>query len=410
MRIAMIVDTFPALSETFVLDQITGLLDRGHSVDIFAFNRGDLKTVHEDVRRYRLLERVSFPPCPSGWARRAISGSILIATNGLRQPRAVMRALNPARWGRGALGLAVLHSAAPFFGRPEYDVVHCHFGPNGRRALRFRDLGLLRGKLVTTFHGFDASLEIKQFGQDVYRDLFQESDLIMVVSHHMRSTLLSLGCQPEKVIVHRVGVDCEKLAFREPAPSKGPLRITSVARLVEKKGIEFGIRAVGRLVEAGIAVAYRIVGEGPLRQPLAQLVSTLELDKQVTFLGGLPRERVLGVLNDTDILLAPSTISAQGDEEGVPTAIMEALATGIPVVSTFHSGIPELVEDGVSGLLAPERDVPGLAERLLYLAAHPNRWAPMGRAGRSHVEKNFNITRLNDQLVNTYARLAHTGQ
>jgi colanic acid/amylovoran biosynthesis glycosyltransferase len=407
LRVAIVLGAFPVLSETFILDQVTGLIDRGHSVDLFAFTRGDLATVHEDVRRYRLLDRVAYPPPRSSTpARRAVRGAQLAAANVFREPTAVLRALDPRRRRAGSGTLSALRTAAPFFGREAYDVVHCHFGPIGVRALSLREMGVLRGRLVTTFYGFDVSRHVRRAGRDVYRELFRESDLVLAVSEHMRERLVELGCDPGKGVVHRIGVNCDRFTFRERAGGGGAARIASVSRLVEKKGLEFAIRAVGRLVERGLAVRYRIAGDGELRQPLARLVSELGLGGHVAFLGALTHESVVEVLDETDVFLAPSTVSAQGDEEGVPTAIMEAMAMGIPVVSTFHSGIPELVEDGVSGLLAKERDVAGLAEKLGYLATHPGCWPAMGRAGRAQVERGFDIARLNDRLVELYRGLA----
>jgi colanic acid/amylovoran biosynthesis glycosyltransferase len=407
VRVAVVVGTFPVLSETFILEQITGLIDRGLSVDVFAFSRGDCTRVHADVLRYRLLDRVTFPaPLPSGWARRAIQGSRLAARHLHRDAAGVLRSLNAWRYGRPASALTLLQHAAPHFGRADYDVVHCHYGPIGVHTLTLRELGVLRGRLVTTFHGFDASVDVRRQGDGVYRRLFQECDLVLAVSLCMRRKLVELGCDDAKAVVHRVGVDCDRFAFRARAGTGGPVRIASVSRLVEKKGLEYAIRAVAKLAERGLSFEYRIAGDGERREAIARLVSELGLGDRVRLLGPLTHEGVAELLAETQVFLAPSTVTADGDEEGVPTGIMEAMAMGIPVVSTVHSGIPELVEDGVSGLLAPERDVAGIAERLAHLVTHPDAWAPMGRAGRARVERDFDIRRLNDDLVRHYERLA----
>lgn len=113
----------------------------------------------------------------------------------------------------------------------------------------------------------------------------------------------------------------------------------------------------------------------------------------------------MDLLNSASILLAPSVVSKDGDQEGIPVGLMEAMAVGLPVVSTYHSGIPELVEDNVSGLLIPERDVDALVDKMIYLVEHPEIWAEMGRAGRSVVEDRYNSDHLNDQLVKLYKEL-----
>ena len=110
-------------------------------------------------------------------------------------------------------------------------------------------------------------------------------------------------------------------------------------------------------------------------------------------------------MKDVDILLVPSVTAQDGDQEGTPAVLMEALAQGIPVISTYHSGIPELVQDGISGFLVPERDTNALAEKIIYLLEHQEIWAEMGKAGRKYVEENFDTNKLNDRLIKIYQQL-----
>ena len=113
------------------------------------------------------------------------------------------------------------------------------------------------------------------------------------------------------------------------------------------------------------------------------------------------------ILSNSDILLAPSITAHDKDQEGIPVVLMETMAMGLPIISTLHSGIPELVQDGISGYLVPERDVDALAEKLNYLIEHPELWSEMGKAGRAFVEENFNIDKLNDRLVEIFQSLLH---
>src|SRR5207253_10169038 len=133
------------------------------------------------------------------------------------------------------------------------------------------------------------------------------------------------------------------------------------ARLVPKKGIEYAIRAVAKVVPQlaadGRRVQYQIVGDGQLRDSLVQLTEQLGLDQSVTFLGWKTHAEVAALIAEADALLAPSITADDGDKEGNPVSIMEALAVGRPVFSTFHSAIPEIVRDGVNGFLVAERDV-----------------------------------------------------
>ena len=200
--------------------------------------------------------------------------------------------------------------------------------------------------------------------------------------------------------MHRMGIDCRRFAFaaRTPAPD-GVTRMVSVARLVEKKGLAYALQAMARLVRQHPAFAYTIVGDGPLRPELEALAADLGLSRRVRFAGWRGPEEVRRILAAGQIFIAPSVTADNGDAEGVPVAMMEAMAVGLPVLGTVHSGIPELVADGVSGYLVPERDADALAAQLERLLSSPASWPVMGRAGRTRVEREFNIERLNDRLV-----------
>jgi colanic acid/amylovoran biosynthesis glycosyltransferase len=201
-------------------------------------------------------------------------------------------------------------------------------------------------------------------------------------------------------MVHRTGIDLRRWPYRERPPSPaGRLRMVSVGRLVEKKGVEYALRALRLLLDRGLDVQYRILGDGPLRDRLTALVGQLGLDRHVTLHGRNRQERVRVDLEHSDVLVAASVTAADGDEEGIPNVLKEAMASGMPVVGSRHAGIPELVEDGVSGLLVPERDEQGLADALQRLAGEPGRRAAMGRAGRAKVEREYDIHSLNDRLA-----------
>jgi colanic acid/amylovoran biosynthesis glycosyltransferase len=220
----------------------------------------------------------------------------------------------------------------------------------------------------------------------------------------MAERLVDLGCDASRLRVHHLGIDCERFSFRErPAATAGaPLRVLAIARFVEKKGLEYAVDAIARLRAGGRAVELRVVGHGPRFDDVRARLEAGPAAGHVELLGWKRQSEVAALLDDADVLLAPSVTAADGDEEGTPTVILEAMARGLPVVSTTHSGIPEMIEDGVSGLLAPERDAGALAAHLATLADDPARRAAMGRAGRARIEREFDIERLTDALVRHY--------
>jgi colanic acid/amylovoran biosynthesis glycosyltransferase len=409
MRIAFIVGRFPSLSQTFVLRQITGLLDRGHDVEVFAQSQGKDAIAHGDIEKYCLLKRTCYlnthATSPNRIVRLARLVGLLMA-NFHRNPTAVLKTLNVMRFGRSALSLGVLGSVAPFLNKGPYDIVHCQFGTLGRLGLLLKDTGLLRGKLVTSFRGYDISSYAKVHGEQAYRNLLSRGDLFLCVSNYIKEKLVRLGCDPRKIIVHRSGAEVKKAnLLLSSKTNNGKIRIVTIARLVEKKGVEYGIRAVAKILKRRHAIEYNIAGEGPLRDRLQSLIDELNAGDNIKLLGWKTQAEVADLLKASDILLAPSVTTKKGDEEGIPGVIMEAFAQGLPVTSTYHAGIPEVVQDGESGFLVQERDVDALAERLERLIEHPELRFAMGQNGRRFVEAHYDVDKLNDRLVRIYQQL-----
>ena len=405
MKIAFIVEAFPVLSQTFVLNQITGLLDRGHEVDIYAELNENISKTHPDVEKYDLLSRAFYhPQVPQDKFRRFLKGAWLFLTHFAIAPLLILRSLNVFKYKKDAASLRLLYSVIPFVKRrPAYDVIQCHFGLLGIKGMLLRDVGALQGKHMTAFHGVDMSQNLQMLGESVYNDLFQAGDRFLPISQHWQNRLIQLGCDPDKITVHRMGIDCSRFAFlpRSLNPSE-PVRLISVARLTEKKGIEFGIRAVANVLKHFPNLEYNIVGDGELRVELAELIQTLGVTEQVKLLGWRNQTEVVDLLQRSHILLAPSITAKDGNQEGIPVALMEAMAMGLPIISTYHTGIPELVEDGVSGFLVPERDVDALAAKLQQLVTCPGQWKTIAEVARLRVEQLHNIHCLNDQLIELY--------
>lgn len=407
MRIAFILHSFPRLSETFILNQITGLIDRGHDVDIYATSRTFDHTIHPDVDRYHLLDKAHYCAGSDHNAiLRVAKRSAILTARGCRRPLVMLRALRLLPLGGVGASLALVSMAASLRRHGRYDILHCHFGPNGLLGAHLKDVGATQGKLVTTFYGYDCSTFVRNHGPHIYNRLFSRSDLILAISKRMKQQLLEIGCSADKLDIHHLGVDCSKFAYMPHGCGEPKrIRVLTIGRFMEKKGIEYAIRAVAKVATRQRNFRFAVIGDGELRPQLMNLIKQLNIQDVVTLLGSRPQNEVIQTLADSHILLAPSITSRDGDQEGTPTVILEALATGKPVLSSFHAGIPELIQDGVSGLLSPERDVDALADKLSYLIDRRDLWLQMGRAGRAYVEREHDINKLNDRLVETYKRL-----
>lgn len=419
MKIAFIVNNFPCLSQTFILNQITGLIDQGHEVDIYANDPDNGSKIHPDVEKYGLLKRTYYFDVPSVRIVRIMKSIGLLLSNRQQHPDVVKQTLNSfvARKDVVSSQWMIPYWAIPILknqrANQPYDVIHCHFGPCGLKGAQLKLLGLFEGKLITTFHGYDltsflqARHQKRSQPQRVYRHLFQAGDEFLPISRHWRQCLIQLGCDESKTHVHRMGIDIKTFIFTPRYLSPGEsVKIITIARLVEKKGVEYGIRAIAKLIKSdrktNPPIEYNIVGDGPLKETLENLIKDLDVAHCVRLVGWKQQREIVELLEASHLILAPSVTSKSGDQEGIPVVLMEAMAMGLPVVSTQHSGIPELVKDGVSGYLVPERDPDALADRLEYLVRHPDTWPDMGKAGRICVENHYNIDTLNKKLVDIY--------
>lgn len=402
MRIAFFVPSFPELSETFVLRQVTGLLDRGHTVRLFARRAASGGAVHEAVDAYGLRSLVRVLPHreDAAPARLGGPGSAGAAARCARREHA--RALGG--WATLARTLSALASEGA------YDVVHCHYGDMG---LRYRVAARLwSAPLVVSFYGFDASAYPKAHGPGVYGPLWRAAGAVASLGAHMDARLRRLGCPDARLCRVPLAVDPEAFGPPTRAPRRpgDPVRLLSVARLTEKKGVEYALRAVAALRGRFPAARYDVVGDGPLRGELESLAASLGLDGVARFHGARTGDFVREAMRGADLFVLPSVTAADGDEEGTPTVLLEAACAGLPVVATRHAGIPEVVRDGESGLLVPERDAEALAAALTRLLEAPERWEAMGRAGRRHVEGTHSTAAVAATLEAVYAGLLEAGR
>ncbi len=403
MNIAYLVGSFPAPSQTFVANQIIGVAARGHEVRVFTTDfpdevpKGSLDVGH--------LGRRIVCICPHRRrVARVLQVFVLVLGWGWRAPLVVLRALNVFRHGRWAASLWLLYAALVLIrlGERKFDIIHAQFGPYGLLALKLIEIGSLEGALVTSFRGYDATKDLVQ-KPNCYRKLFRSGRLFLPVSGSLARRLIAAGCSPSVVRVHYSGIDSTKFRYRDPAySSTEPMRLVTIGRLVEKKGVQYGVEAVAQVLASGRTLSYTVVGDGPLAGELRRQIGELGIDSQVRLLGWKSHREIVEIMQASHVLLAPSVTAGDGDEEGIPNVIKEAMAIGLPVVSTWHAGIPELVKEGESGFLVPERDVSALAGKIIALHDHPELWTHLARAGRHKIEAEFEIGKLTDDLIGLY--------
>ncbi len=297
------------------------------------------------------------------------------------------------------------------------DIVHSHFGYRGWQDLPL--VSRLGARHVVTFYGHDVQKFPRTWPvwRRRYERLFGAADLFLCEGPHMAATLVGEGAPAARVRVQRLGVDLARLPFvARTAPEDGQVRVLIAGAFREKKGIPDALEAVARVRAAGIDVRVTVIGDAVTEDEHLErrrIVATIDrrgLGDVVRLLGFQPYDRLLAEAVAHHLCLSPSRHAADLDSEGgAPVALIELAAMGMPIVSTRHCDIPEVVEDGVTGLLAEEGDVDGIVARLGELAARPERWAEMGRAARRRVEERFDVRVCTRRLVERYDELAGGG-
>ncbi len=296
----------------------------------------------------------------------------------------------------------------------EAQVLHSHFGNHGWENMEAaKRLGV---KHVVTFYGYDASRlpQNEPVWRERYAELFASADLFLAEGPFFGQHLTRLGCPPEKVKVQHLGVDLEKIQFQTRSWQPGkPLKVLIAGSFVEKKGMPYAIEALGRIkerVELDITIIGDDNGQERSQQEKSKILAAISdsgLESQVRLLGYQPYSVLIAEARKNHVFLSPSVTASDGDSEGgAPVTIIEMAASGMPVVSTFHCDIPEVIEDGKTGLLAQERDVEGLADKLNWLCDNPDRWAAMGTAARKHTEAEFDSIGQSKRLAAIYHELA----
>jgi glycosyltransferase involved in cell wall biosynthesis len=292
-------------------------------------------------------------------------------------------------------------------------LIHAHFGPNGVYAMALAKK--LEIPFLVTFHGYDITISrtaIWRTGKLLYyqlifheEELKQRASVFIAVSHFIRTKLLEKGYPKEKIIQHYIGIDTKSFC---PITRKTDERyILCVARHTQKKGIDTLLHAFAKVAKKHPNVSLIQVGKGPMSKRLQTLAQKLGVHNHVRFLGAQPHETVLNLMQGAEIFVLPSQTAKNGDSEGLPIVLNEASACGVPVVSTWHSGIPEAVLDGETGFLVAEKEHVVLAERLDTLLSDRTLGEKMGQQGRELVCEMFDIRKQIVKLEAIYDSMIH---
>jgi colanic acid/amylovoran biosynthesis glycosyltransferase len=397
LRIAYLVSKYPAVSHTFILREVAALRERGIAIDVASINNTDdpaKLTAQEQAEAARTfyVKRAGAPA-----ALRAVAEIAMHRPAGLFAGLAAALKLGAADPRRTTLCLFYLLEAAILAGwlrRRALTHLHVHFAtPAATVALILTRIAPVT--LSITVHGPDEFYDVPGY---YLAEKIAAARFLVAISFFAQSQLMKLtpGPQWHKFEVARLGVDCSHFA---PRPSRSspippaPFQILCVGRLVSTKGQRILIAAVARLVAAGRSVRLHLVGDGPDRAALEALVAGERLAEHVLFAGAVNQDRIQHFYAAADLFALASFA------EGIPVVLMEAMAMEIPCVATSINGIPELIRDGVDGLLVAPSDVDGLAAALARLIDQPALRLSLARAGRLRVLESYQIAASADRLA-----------
>lgn len=284
-------------------------------------------------------------------------------------------------------------------------LLHIYFGQIAVHLLPL--IRAWKNPSIVSFHGADVTVDMnKPAYREVTRQMLEAVKLVLVRSESLRRAVADLGCDPEKIEIQRTGIPLEDFPFRERnfTGAATEWRFVQAGRLIEKKGLPVTLRAFAVFLGQYPNATLTIAGEGPMRDELQALARGLNADARVSFTGFISQEELRDIYYRSHIFLHPSQTGHDGNQEGIPNSMLEAMASGLPVFATRHGGIPEAIENGVSGVLVPERDHEALARALLNAAEDPVFLSQIARSGAEVVHENFDLRAQAQRLEEIYLR------
>jgi len=398
-RLAYLFSRYPVVSQTFCDSEMLALEQMGYEILIGALNPPPNSFRHE--RLDRLKAEIHYPPPPDVLAAFCQHPDF----EGKLGP---LIADHTARYGTSYKPLVRARNAfymAHRFGQLGVDHVHVHFANRATHsALFLKELGL---PFSFTAHAQDFMFDLGS--HSLLAEMVQAAEFVVAVSDYSRHLLIQMtNCDPSKVVRIFNGIDLSEFE-RSPIKQRSPLRVVSVGRLIEFKGFQHLIGACAILKQQGVSVELHIIGDGPLRSQFESRITRDGLQDQVKLLGVRSQDQIRQELFEADVFALASIIDSGGASDILPTVITEAMASHLPVVSTTVTGIPEMVENEVSGLLVKPTDEAALAAAIARLGGDPELRQQMGRAGRERAEQWFTFDSTAGVLGQRFVK-AHAGR
>jgi glycosyltransferase involved in cell wall biosynthesis len=396
-KLVYITSTFPVLRETFISREIIELEKQGMKILVVS-----LKNTPQEVGREE-LPQAPILYLPFLFSIRMLAG---ILRTLVQSPIAVVRTSLRILWAfkskpsRALKFLAIMPKSlylVQIFKKENVCHLHAHFAAVPATCAYF--ISKISGLPFSfTAHAWDIYVK----GTDLLlREKMQAADRVITISDYNRKYLLSFGVDDEKVEVFYQGIELERYPYVEAEPRKIPILVAG-GGLEAKKGIDVFIRALGVLLKNGVRFEAKIFGDGEEKENLMQLASSLNLQREISFVGSMPHREVIRLFQQADIFVMPAVRAKNGSIDGLPNVLAEAMACGATVAASDFSGIPELVRKGEDGILFPAGNADKLADALTKLCGNPETRKSLSRSARRRVEDFFDLRKNILHLVNYF--------
>ncbi len=409
LNICVVVGCFPAISETFIVNQIVSLINKGHQVSIYALNKGDKNIVHSVSIEYDLLDKVSYQlKRDDNYAIRIIQFLIWVLKHFFHIKWSYFfKSINFFKYSKRALSLDIFFKSQYFLLKQnDFDVIHVHFGIFASSIVQLKEIGFMKQtKLVVSFHGFDINPSEIDYYKKRYKPLFKQSNCITVNTIYTKKLLEKVNTNINKLSVLPVGLDTN--LFRKSNDYKRTNRVFKIVycgRLLPFKGSLLLPKIITELNRRGyVNVELIIIGNGGLKEDLKNEIIKRKLQDSIFMVGAIKQNEIIKIFEKSNVFLLPGIYNVKdGRAENQGLVIQEAQAMELPVVVSDVGGMKYGLIENNTGFVVKENDIKGFADKIEFLINNPEKAIQMGIEGRKFVVKNYDSNVLVDKLISIY--------
>jgi colanic acid/amylovoran biosynthesis glycosyltransferase len=413
-KIAIVVGTFPVVSQTFIVNQINALIDEGYEVNLYAFKKGKLDNLHQSFLKHNLLEKVQYlKKVNANYFIRFLEFFQWTITNFFKiRWSQYFKILNGFKYGNDAYSLKLFYGFHWCLTEDDFDIIHVHFAHNAYFVAYLKTLGLIPAetKLITTIHGYDLIPSKSSYYKKAYRKIFNETSLFTVNSIYTKGQLQKIAPQLNNISVLPVGLDTNYFSRKQPQSINDTFNILFCGRLIELKGPEIAISITEALLKKGYKqVQLHMVGDGPLYQHLKNVISEKQLSQSIVLNGLLTQDKIKDKLEHSHVLIMPGIKDLEtGQEEAQGLVIQEAQAMGLPVVVSDVGGMKYGLLPNESGFVVKANDVQAFVNCIEKLILDKTLGESMGEKGTQFVKQHYDISILTKRLIDLYQSVSNS--